>query len=202
MVYFNYVAHHSSDSRQWKWGSCGLPEALIDFLFFFFFFFLPLNSLLHSVSTYKEQYCWLCVHSAFRTAAPLCSDCGAVRSTTFAAPPPPPHCAAFNCLLVVGSLPLRSVCQRPLRPSLLRDLPLHQQRHLQPHRRLLPVLPRLDRGGLFPRCVCRRRAATTPPASCRPCRSCRSCRSRSTCRTHQSFPTASRRSLRGLLRSR
>ncbi|MEQ2161503.1 hypothetical protein GOODEAATRI_010245, partial [Goodea atripinnis] len=39
--------------------------------------------------------------------------------------------------------------ERQVRQGLYRDLPLHQQRDLQPHRRLLPVFPWLDRRRLF-----------------------------------------------------
>lgn len=42
-----------------------------------------------------------------------------------------------------------SVSKRQVRQGLCRDLPLHQQWHLQPHRRFLPVFPRLDRTGLL-----------------------------------------------------
>lgn len=42
-----------------------------------------------------------------------------------------------------------SLSKWQVRESLCRDLPLHQQRHLQPHWWLLPVFPWLDRRGLL-----------------------------------------------------
>lgn len=68
-----------------------------------------------------------------------------IRQIDFTRPHADQGCCSDALPLFVSSL-----SERQVREGLHRGLPLQQQRHMQPHRWLLPVRSRLDRRGLLP----------------------------------------------------
>lgn len=159
MVYFNYVAHHSFDSCKWKWGSHATGGS--DWLFLLFFLFkhitslcvhLKKNNVVHYRYVFTQPFKqWLRLHNwaqnVSKSSVTRLMDCTDPRLLVMT------HrsCLCFGSFVFFPAI--CSVSERQVREGLRWDLPLHQQWHLQPHRWLLPVLPRLDRRRLLSGCA-------------------------------------------------